>query len=129
MRRLVALAVLAAIPVVTSTALTAGNVVPATSLLFRSTAIVKTTAFRPGECGGTYTTFYAGGTNTGTNGADLMLGSGGADTIRGSNGDDCIVSGGGLDIVNGGSGTDVCVVGNATPALNISGCESVVRRP
>ena len=129
MRRIALVLVAVVLPLSATPVFAAGNVVPHTSLFAVATTLVKTSAFKPGECGDAYATFFSGGSNTGGSGNDLMLGTSGADTLRGSGGNDCIVSGAGIDIVNGGAGTDVCIVGAATPVLNIGGCEVVVRRP
>lgn len=127
--RLAAAGAILALPLLATVVLAAANTVPTTSLYHGTHAVTPLVDFRPPECTGTYTAFYSGGSSIGGAGPDLMLGTDLIDTLLANGGNDCLVSGAGIDIVNAGTGTDVCIVGNETPLLNISGCETIIRRP
>jgi Ca2+-binding RTX toxin-like protein len=115
----------------TTTALTAGNIVPVTFLSDQSFSI-SINDLAPSACASLNLTnvVYASGLTFGTNGNDLILGSGNGDTIFGLGGDDCIVAGGGDDILLGGAGTDVCIGGPGSDSFQLfifGGCETEIQ--
>jgi Ca2+-binding RTX toxin-like protein len=115
----------------TTSALTAGNIVPVTFLSSQSFSI-SISDLAPSACAGLNLTniVYASGLTFGTNGNDLILGSGNGETIFGLGGDDCIVAGGGDDILLGGGDTDVCIGGPGSDSFQFfifGGCETEIQ--
>lgn len=108
-------------------AVAAANIVPASHLADRRSAI-SANALKPAECAGLNLTSVvtcpsAGGACSGTVGSDLILGSALADDIQGDKGDDCILGGGGDDSLKGDQATDVCLGGPDTDSFHPS-CET-----
>lgn len=110
-----------------NSALTAGNIVPATRLSDQGFPIL-TSDLAPAACAGLNLTqiVYASGLTFGTDAGDLILGSGSGDIIFGLGGEDCILGGGGNDILLGGVNQDVCIGGPGSDSftwLFWGGCE------
>ncbi len=108
----------------TSTALSASNTVPGTTVT-RFVTTITADKLKPSSCSGiTLTTVVAG--VTGTSGADLLLGSAAANVMSGGGGNDCILGGGGNDTISCGTGTDVAIGGPGTDTFNAD-CETQIQ--
>ena len=108
----------------TSTALSASNTVPGTTVT-RFVTTITANKLKPSSCSGiTLTTVVAG--VTGTGGADLLLGSAAADIMSAGGGNDCVLGGGGIDTISCGTGTDVAIGGPGIDVFNVD-CETQIQ--
>ena len=110
--------------VVSLSALTAANTVPAS----RADAVAKPVTandLKPPECAAlTLVEIRVGGGSGGGN--SLVLGTAGNDNLVGASGDDCLVGGAGNDRLTGNAGNDVCVGGTGTDTFHAS-CETQIQ--
>jgi Ca2+-binding RTX toxin-like protein len=122
-----------------TSALSAGNTVPATRLSDQGFA-TTISDLAPPECAGldlTNIVVVTGWLTSGTDAGDLILGRNTGDVIFGGLGEDCIVSGGGNDSLYGSEGTnDVCIGGPGNDTFPntfliifpvVNGCETKIQ--
>ena len=108
----------------TSTALSASNTVPGTTVT-RFVTTITADKLKPAACSGIVLTTVVAGA-IGTSGADLLLGSAAADVMSAGGGNDCVLGGGGNDVIDCGTGTDVVIGGPGTDTFGLN-CETQIQ--
>ena len=119
-----AVPIVLAVAVVSLSALTAANTVPASRADFVAKP-VNANDLKPPECAAlNLVEIRVGGGSGGGN--SLVLGTAGNDNLVGASGDDCLVGGGGNDKLTGNAGNDVCIGGPGTDTFHAS-CETTIQ--
>lgn len=112
-----------ALALVFGVALTATNVVPASTIDTATVGRPTANQLKPPECAALFLEVVIVGDSRGDRGGPgLVLGTSGPDVLRGQGGTDCIVGGAGDDSLKGEGGFDVCVGGPGVDTFHTT-CE------